>query len=216
MPGCCQCLPQSPAGWRRAGQCLGSAPHMASCQLHDTHIAVSTSSSARSSSNASVTARSSSYECIGSPLWATLCARWMASCQSEVGGYEEPPRLPGESIDRLSMQYILYVCWHGRDSMATLSPLWLSLGTCAAHFSGSATRTMARNSSSPAQVKACKLSLLTSTFFSLPQACPRISRMCCTCCDVPVTVSRFTGLSPCTMAQIPTRQRILASQNLCR
>ena len=27
-------------------------------------------------------------------------------------------------------------------------------------------------------------------------------------------VSRFTGLSPCTMAQIPTRQRILASQNL--
>ena len=27
-------------------------------------------------------------------------------------------------------------------------------------------------------------------------------------------VSRFTGLSPCTMAQIATRQRILASQNL--
>ena len=29
-----------------------------------------------------------------------------------------------------------------------------------------------------------------------------------------IFVSRFTGLSPCTMAQIPTRQRILASQNL--
>ena len=27
-------------------------------------------------------------------------------------------------------------------------------------------------------------------------------------------VSRFTGLSPCTVAQIPTRQRIFASQNL--
>ena len=27
-------------------------------------------------------------------------------------------------------------------------------------------------------------------------------------------VTQFTGLSPCTMAQIPTRQRILASQNL--
>ena len=27
-------------------------------------------------------------------------------------------------------------------------------------------------------------------------------------------VSRFTGLSPCTMAQFPTRQRILAVQNL--
>ena len=42
-------------------------------------------------------------------------------------------------------------------------------------------------------------------------------RSACTACGtLPVNpyVSRFTGLSPCTMAQIPTRQHILASQKL--
>ena len=34
------------------------------------------------------------------------------------------------------------------------------------------------------------------------------------CFSTVIKVSRCTGLSPCTMAQIPTRQRILASQNL--